>query len=77
MQLEYIFQERHCKRTNLSTEMKALVLDQIKDGGALQYTKMVLRGLEELIREEVKRLEDLAGFQNDIMRAALVVKLRI
>jgi geranylgeranyl pyrophosphate synthase len=65
-----IFQSR--KQTNsMSPDLKKLVIKRLEEAGSLDYTKGMLDGLHEELKQELSEVEEKAGGKNWILRLML------
>ncbi|EDU48658.1 geranylgeranyl pyrophosphate synthetase [Pyrenophora tritici-repentis Pt-1C-BFP] len=60
----------------LSYEQKLLVLEQLDCAGSMTYTRETLKRLQGEVHKDVKKIEDMTGKENWILRA-LLQKLKI
>lgn len=74
--LQDILQERRHNGGSMCVEMKDLVLKMLRDGGSLEYVRQVLEELEDAIDAEIRRVEEVVGEENFVMRL-LVERLRV
>jgi geranylgeranyl pyrophosphate synthase len=65
-----IFQSR--RQTNgMSPDLKKLVIKRLEEAGSLEYTKGVLEGLYEELKQELSAVEERTGEKNWILRLML------
>ena len=69
-QIRSILQERR-RNQGLSKELKEYMLEEMRKAMSLEYTKRVIKALEEKVEEGIGRMEDATGEKNWIMRLLL------
>lgn len=70
VQIRSILQERR-RNQGLSMELKKYMLEEMRKAKSLEYTRGVIKTLEEKVEEEIGRMEDATGEKNWIMRLLL------
>jgi hypothetical protein len=55
----------------MSPDLKKLVIKRLEEAGSLEYTKGVLEGLYEELKQELSAVEERAGEKNWILRLML------
>jgi dolasta-1(15),8-diene / delta-araneosene synthase len=74
-ELRSIFQSG--KQTNgLSSDLKRLVIKRLEETGSLEYTKGMLDGLHEELKQEIDAVEKRMGSKNWILRL-MMLRLRV
>ena len=70
LQIRSILQERR-RNQGLSKELKEYILEEMRKAKSLEYTRSVIKALEQKVEEEIGRMEDATGEKNWIMRLLL------
>ena len=70
LQIRSILQERR-RNQGLSKELKDYMLEEMRKTKSLEYTRGVIKALEEKVEGEIGRMEDITGEKNWIIRLLL------